>query len=481
MKIFKYNILKYALIAGITTASTISLTSCRQELDINADPNNPSDVSIASLLTGSQIGLGYVIGGEGTRIPASIVQHYAGHRSQPLEYARYEINPASTDGVWQYSYNVLMDLKALEKKAEKSGDNTYVGISKILQAYTFSVLTDLFGDIPFSEALQGSGNITPAYDKQENIYPALIKMLEEGIALIKTNQGEIPVNSDIIYNGNAEKWERLANSLKLRLLNHQSKIDANLAKSFLDTNPKLIDSYTDNAQVVFGSSASNSNPIYQFDELSGRKDQAVSSTIIDKMKSLSDPRIPVYFNPVKNGTLAGQYIGNKPGGNEDDSGERLFSRVGSFYASATSPVVIMSAAEVNFIKSEIYHRNSDNSNAKTAYETAITQDFSALGLSSSASSYLSNANVAYNGSLERIMEQKWLTLFQASYESWVDWRRTGYPTLSPSSNNRTSNIIPRSLSYPQKEINVNGKNLSAGPGIPILYESLKNRVWWDKN
>lgn len=478
MKKIKYNILKVAVVLGLASTPFIT-TSCRQELDINVDPNNPNEASISSLLSASQVGLGYAIGGEGTRMPASVMQYYAGHRGQPWDYARYNITSSATESAWTYLYDVLMDLKEIEKKGTESGEQVYVGVSKLLQAYTFSVITDLFGDIPFSEALQGASNPTPIYDKQEDVYPQLIKMIEEGIVLVKSGQGSLS-SSDVIYGGDVTKWEKFGNSLKLRLLNHLSKKNPSVAADFLAENPILIDTYTENAQVAFGATARSSNPIYQFDELSGRKDQAVASTIVDKMKSLSDPRIPVYFKGVKKGSLKGQYIGNIPGGDTDDSSEELYSRVGSAYASISSPIMLISAAEVSFIKAEVYKRANNDGAAKTAYETAITQDILALGLpSSEATTYLANVDVAYNSTLSRIMEQKWITMFQSPYEAWVDWRRTGYPSLDLASNNRTSSI-PRRLPYPDIEINVNGKNLAAGPGIPKPYETLLTSVWWDQ-
>lgn len=479
MKKIKYNILRVAVVLGLASTPFIT-TSCRQELDINVDPNNPTQVSIPSLLSASQVGLGYVIGGETTRIPASLMQYYAGHRGQPWDYARYNVTSTATESAWIYLYDVLMDLKEVEKKGIESGEQVYVGVSKLLQAYTFSVITDLFGDIPFSEALQGSSNPTPIYDKQENIYPQLIKMIEEGIVLVKSGQGKISSSSDVIYGGDVAKWEKFGNSLKLRLLNHLSKKDPSAAANFLAEGPALIDTYSVNAQVAFGATAKSSNPIYQFDELSGRKDQAVASTIVDKMKALSDPRIPVYFKGIKKGSLQGQYIGNIPGGDTDDSSEELYSRVGSAYASISSPVMLISAAEVNFIKAEVYKRASNDAAAKTAYEAAITQDILALGLpASEATTYLANADVAYNSTLSRIMEQKWITMFQSPYEAWVDWRRTGYPSLDLASNNRTPSI-PRRLPYPDIEININGANLTAGPGIPQPYVTLLTSVWWDQ-
>lgn len=478
MKKIRYNILKVALVLGLTTTPFVT-TSCRQELDINIDPNNPADATVSGLMSGSQVGLGFILGGEASRIPGSIVQHYAGHRAQPYQYARYNFSSSDTEGAWRYLYDVLMDLREMESKAVSSGEEVYVGVSKLLQVYAFSTLTDLYGDIPFTEALKGRENITPKYDTQESIYPKLITMIEEGISSVKSGNGTISASADIVYNGDISKWVKFGNSLKLRLLNHQSKVNPNAAANFLATNPSLIDIYDDNAKVPFGTTRSNSNPIYQFDNESGRKDQAVASTIVDKMKSLNDPRVAVYFAPVKNGSLAGQYIGNAPGGNTDDSGESLYSRVGSAYASSNSPVMLISAAEVNFIKAEVYKRANNDASAKTAYENAIRQDFLALGLTNDASSYLANTGVAYNNTLERIMEQKWITMYQIPYESWVDWRRTGYPSLNLPANNRVSSI-PRRLPYPTVEINVNGTNLSLGPGIPVPFVTYLEPVWWDR-
>ena len=479
MKKIRINISKYAVLLALT-ATPLVITSCRQELDINVDPNNPSQASLSGLLSGSQVGFAFALGGEGTRMPASIVQHYAGHRAQPLDYAQYRITSSATDGTWTALYNALMDIKELENKAAASGNQAYLGVSKILQAHAFSVITDLFGDIPFSEALQGRANITPAYDRQEDIYPALITMIDDGVTALRA--GTETIKGDIVYRGDVTKWEKFANSLKLRLLNHLSSRQPNAAANFLATNPSLIDTSADDAKVAFGSVASNANPIHQFDVISGRKDQAVASTIVDKMKALSDPRVSLYFKPIAENDhgLRGQYFGNAPGNDVGDTGESRYSRVGSAYASVKSPVVLMSAAEVNFIKAEVYYRASNAASAQAAYQAAITQDFAALGLSSSsAATYLANANVAYNGTLQRIMEQKWITMFQASYESWVDWRRTGYPALTPAANNATSNVIPRNLPYPDVEINSNRANLVAGPGIPIPYTGLSNRVWWD--
>ena len=460
-------------------ASILLLSSCTSELDINTDPNAPTAVPNSTLLTSSEVNLGYIIGGEATRMPSNIVQYYAGHRGQPNEYARYDITPSSTDGLWTNMYNVLIDLKTIENNTTATNDRLYTGISQLLQVYTFSVLTDTFGDIPYSDALQLSSILTPAYDKQEDIYNNLLARVDLGITNVTTNAGSNPGTADVVYGGSSTKWAAFGNSLKLRLLNHLSLRRPAAALTFLQTNPTLITNSVNDAKLVFGTSASNSNPIFQFDELSGRRDNAVANTIVNKMKSLADPRIAVYFKPIVNGTLAGQVLGNIPGDDTDDAGESLFSRTGSAYASTDSPVIFISAAEVNFIKAEIYFRASDVTNATLNYNNAITQDLTSLGLATSTVAYLANPLVTYNNTLQRIMEQKWITMYQGAYESFVDWRRTGFPALTPSVNNRTTNAIPVRLSYPQIEINVNNASLQAGPGIPLPYVSLSNKVWWD--
>lgn len=459
---------------------TLATVSCKKTLDINDDPNNPTDVGTRLLLPSAQVNLAYQLGGDASLVTGNIVQHYGGHRGQPLEYNQYNITPSSTDGLWSTMYaGVLRDLKEITTKSRASGDSMYVGVSQILTALSYSVLTDLYGDIPFSQALSEIENINPAYDKQEAIYPALVAMIDAGVANVKSNKGVKPGNDDVVYRGNMVNWEKFGNSIKLRLLNHLSKRQPAAAAAFLNTNPLLITSNAESARVVFGGTDANANPIYQFDELSGRKDNAVSATLVTKLQQLSDPRIPVYFRTVRSGARQGQYFGNRPGDDTDDAGESLYSRVGTAYASVNSPVYFLSHAEVKFIIAEVRLREGKTADAATAYNAAITSDFESLGLSSSVGAYLLKPEVVFNNSLQRLIEQKWITLFQAPYEAWVDYRRTGFPTLAAGTVNRTNGVIPRRLPYPQLEINLNRASLAAGPGVPVPFETLKTRVWWD--
>lgn len=479
----KYNLLSMSRLATCLMVLLISVSSCKKGLNINEDPNNPTEVPLKTVLPSAQANLAYTIGGSINRISGSMVQHYSGHRNQPLEYGRYDLTPATTDNIWSSMYSgVLQDLADISTKGTESGNLVYVGVAKILTAYTYSVLTDSYGDIPFSTALEGVENVNPSYDKQETIYPQLITMLTDGIANLKSGAGdEKPGTDDLIYAGDIVKWEKFANTLKLRLLNHTSKVDAGAALTFLNSNPVLMNSNADVAEFTFGTTASTSNPIYQFDVISGRNDNAVASTFVDKLKALDDPRISVLLYPVKNGASAGQYLGNVPGGDNDDSGETKFSRVGAAYAATDAPVVLLSYAEQNFIIAEIQNRAGNNAGAASAYATAVTSDLTYLGVSASdAAAYLAKPAVAFNNTLQRVMEQKWITMFQGPYESFADWRRTGFPVLTPPALNRTGGVVPRRFPYPQLEINLNGTALANGPGIPVPYKTMLTGVWWDK-
>jgi hypothetical protein len=215
--------------------------------------------------------------------------------------------------------------------------------------------------------------------------------------------------------------------------------------------------------------------------LSGRLDNAMANTLVSRMKTLSDPRINAYFFPVENNTnqKKGQILGNVPGVDDDDSGLSKFSREGAAYASSESPVVLISAAEVQFIIAEVQLRAGNTGLAQTAYNLAIDRDFTFLGLDPSIT-YKARTDVAFNNTIERLISQKWITMLQAPFESWVDYRRTGFPVLTLPTPNRTSGVVPRRMPYPQVEINLNRQSLAAGPGVPVPFETLKQRVWWDR-
>ncbi|MEQ8244079.1 SusD/RagB family nutrient-binding outer membrane lipoprotein [Fulvivirga sp.] len=498
MKIlFKYKLLLIALL--------LTATACEDNfLEINKDPNNPTDVPVSVLLPAIEARLAYSYGGaEYATQPAHFVHYYAGHRNQHLRFDQWDIQLPDNNNYWNTIYaGVLQDIQEMETRALASESFTYVGIGKVLRALSFAMLTDGFGDIPYEEALKVSEVITPAYDTQESIYPKLIAMLDDAILDLGKPSFQVPGSDDYIYGGSTTSWIKFANSLKLRLLNRISKQDASAAINFLNTNPSLIANNSEGAEVAFVATATQENPMYQLDNLSGFQDNALSAQFLDRLTNLNDPRIPHFFEPITNG---GGRAGKASGLDDDDSGRGKYSRIGAVFAAADAPVPFITFAEVQFIIAEVQFRAGNTGAAQTAYETAVAADLERVSnvaggkreinlltasnrganlptiSATEISDYLAQPEVAYNGTLARIMEQKYISNFVNPAEAWYDWRRTGLPAnFTIPSTNFTVGVRPRKLPYPQNEINFNSGSLSAGPGIPVKDVTLLNRVWWDQ-
>jgi hypothetical protein len=242
MKQIKFSTAKQ--LAALLLLVGLASASCKKMLDINTDPNNYTDVPVTTLLPAAEVNLAFTLGGNASRYAGSFIQHYGGHRGQPVQYGQYNFDPSQSDNFWSSMYaGVLRDLRTIIDKSRVTGDSMYVGAAQILSAHTFSVLTDMYGDIPFTDALNGVGSITPKYDKQEDIYPALINLLTAGAANVKSGTGRKPGTDDVLYGSIAAApawgtaWEKAANSLKLRLLNHLSKVQPTAAQDFSVNKP----------------------------------------------------------------------------------------------------------------------------------------------------------------------------------------------------------------------------------------------------
>ncbi len=483
--------------------TVFSLSACEDFFDVNESPNSLTAVPGATLLPTIQVELGYTAYGNVSLYTGSFMQYYAGHRGQPLEYSQINFAPSSSDGTWSSLYaGVIENANQLIVTATEEEQLAYAGMAKVLKANAYMILTDLYGDIPFTEANNVVEFITPAYDDQEVVYDGILTMLDEAVADLQADTETNVGSADLIYGGDTDQWIRYANTLKLRALNHLSLVRPGAALAFLNTNPALIESNEDNALVPFFNNTDNWNPRYNFDNRSGREDNAVGATIVDLLVELDDPRLLYYFEPVRNdgAGFQGEIVGNVSGNDQDDSGRNLFSRVGLSLAAADAPVVLASYAEAQFLIAEIRNRNGEAGPAEEAYEAGIEgslefhssiaagEQYSVSGVEipeiseDLISDYISQSGVQYNNTLQRIMEQKYIAMYSMPYEAWVDWRRTGFPDLDAPVVNFTQNQLPLRLPYPQLEIDLNRANLEAGPGVPTRNVTIVNDpVWWDAN
>lgn len=441
----------------------VLFSSCDTWIDssLNKDPNNPTDVAMAQLVAPIQANLAYIVGGELARWDCVWMQQIAGIQSQSAENDIYTIGETDTDNAWSYnlySPGMISTKKLIEKAAEKKSPY-YGGIGKILMAYHLGVTTDHFGDIPYSDALKGDINqFKSKYDSQEQIYTTIFTLLNEAITDLNATESIFePGDEDLIYAGDIDKWIKTAYALKARYSIHLSKQKGALA--YTDALAAIANAYTsndDDFKFVFGSAYNNSNPIFQSEqERAGY--YSASDTYMTMLSSTNDPRMAVYFD----GT-----VGSKPGIPNADA-----ATIGLNYASETSPVYLMSFVELKFIEAEASF-GTDKLRSANAYNDGLKASLEREGVYGDGIWYNLHKETALTISLEKIMNQKYLSSY-LSIETWTDWRRTGYPNLSLATGAVTTEI-PRRLPYPSDERLYNGEN--AIKGLTIT-----SRMWWDKN
>jgi hypothetical protein len=348
----------------------------------------------------------------------------------------------------------------------------------VMKAYYMSVATDMWGDVPFSQALLGGADPSPEYDTQSSIYPALIQMLSDAAGMFDANADDLGLG-DVLYGGDVTQWEMLANSLQVRLLMRSSgRTPGNVAAAqALISGGMVFSSNADNATLTWVGDNSWSNPLYENAYIDGRDDHAISKAMTDMMNaggfsSVMDPRLPIYANPNGSGAYEGQLNGSV-----EPSDFAAISRIGAAYRDdPTAPVSIMTYAEILFFQAEA---NQD----KQAYLDAIAASHDHVGATADAT-YLADAGAKWDADWQKALgEQKWIALYGNGVEAYNEWRRLDYPVLpeAPSSV-YPGDGIPVRLPYASTESLTNGTNQSAAISAQGLdVDQLFTKVWWDIN
>jgi hypothetical protein len=464
-------------------------SGCKKYLDVNADPNNPPDVQESLLLVPIETATATtVVGGSWTTgnyptvamTDAYLVQQMALNQLPP-QIDEYQMRAADYDQMFLTLYStILQNLNILNKKATVNGNHAYGAIAKILTAYNLGIITDSWGDIPYTNALNGA--LTPAYDKQEAIYAKMDLLLDSAIAEAAMDPGKaVPGGDDFLYNGDMTLWQKFAYSLKARNYIHLTKapghnaIDqSNAAIEFLKNGFQSNDE-----EAVFRAyknSAGSESPWFLNID-AGQGGVVLSSTLIDSLVSRKDPRLPFIATKGSNDTYLGKPIGANPA--PDVS---VYSVLNNFYAAVDAPVYFFNYSEALFIKAEAIFRTSGPAAATPVYQAAMQSNFdkykATLANNSLKQEYDSLVNIymtnrgtlTAGNALQLIIEEKTIANF-LSTENYNDWRRTGYPLLSIVQNPYIP-TIPRRFPYPLAEETAN----------PQPEQSLKitDRVWWDQ-
>lgn len=500
-------LLKYGLVLAAFVLPTVS---CKDYLDINQDPNAVLDAPIEQILTSATVNTGFWAGSDMNRYGALIAQQWsgqtAGARVQTQDYEAYLITGSDLNNVWGNMYHVtLTDLELVIQKAAKESSPHYAGVAKVLKAYIFANIADTWGSAPFTEALKFTDNTQPKFDDASAIYPALITMLTEAVADMNATSAKSPGTNSTIYTGawsaSKAKWIAAANTLKMRLWLHTSKIDAAKAATeiaAIAAGGSVINTSADNFQMPFINGPNAKNPIEQF-EISRSNYLFGNATMIDMMNTKADPRRPRYFTDFP--FRSGQYKGAKSG----DANSQSYSRThiylrgdtlnaataasngsiafNAYTYNGVAPIRLLTAAESFFIRAEaavISGANVGGASADSLFRQGIRMSMSAAGVSAAATAAYVEAEgtlpAAKADKIKKIIEEKYIANFGVINEPWTDWRRTGYPSQIVKVSNAvvtSSPDVPRSFFYPQSEIDLN-------PNAPKQKVNMVERVFWDK-
>lgn len=438
----------------------VTVLSCCQFIDpgLSSDLNRPARVSLSQILPSVQATFAYVQGGLLSRYTSTWMQQATFFERESAVIDRYIVPGADMDILWAAYYaNILLDLRTIRAQAEEGPDAPsphYAGISKILEVMVVSQLSDLWSEIPYTEALKGTENLAPAYDGGLDIYEALQVLLEQAIEDLSAPVSNYRLGADdLIYGGDTGAWQNLAIMLKARLYLHLSQYDKVLAA--LDAGG--LPSNAQNAMVFFGEAENEQNPWYQYNFQRG--DIGLCSVFTDLLVSRDDPRLPVLATT----DAEGNYSGNPPG-----KGNNSFvSKVGSFYASASSPAPLALFPEQLFMEAEAA-LETDPERAAQAFNKGVAASLEMFGVTSPDYLAIYGNETAASITLEKIMTQKYIALFTMP-EVFTDWRRTAYPELAPVEG---YDQMPRRFPYPPMEKVYNAVHY---PGDVTVFD----RVFWD--
>ncbi|MBN8822913.1 MULTISPECIES: SusD/RagB family nutrient-binding outer membrane lipoprotein [unclassified Spirosoma] len=470
----------------------LGMGACSNFLDINVTPNNPTAVTPAVLLPGAQAGTAFAESNEINRFAETLVQHLAGANNSPANYDVFQTNGADMENQWRFEiYNGgLVNFQKLIELGDATNSKAYTGIAKIMKAYTFSIATNMWGDVPYSQALQGEAFTAPRIDKQEDIYKgnssqgiqSLFDLVREGIKDLDAPSALKPGVEDLIYGGDLAKWKRAGNNLLLKFATVISRKEPALATSVINevlTGNNYITTNANDMNFTFGSTVGSQDPRYSYTYVSTFKDDIILSTrYLNLLKSLNDPRLPIFFT--KPGadyvTIDNGFRGTLP------APVTNWSRYNKFITgnSGEGPVRMTTNFERAFILAEAALRLGTPGDPQALYTEGITASLSLAGLSADQiTAYLAaNPTVAtLSGTNEQkiaqIITQKYIAWTGNGLEAWNDYRRTGYPVLQPS-----QNAAGIDGTRPVRAVYINTE-IQRNPNFPNPAPQSNVRVWWD--
>lgn len=474
----------------------LSMEACTKFEVINDNPDVATSINNNPelLLTNAQRNSIYRVVGDAWSEGNLMAQYGA-----RIVFTEFDLfNWGTQSGTWESHYLTIRDLEALRQIGENTGNNSYEAVALTMQSWLFQILTDLWGDIPFSEAAKAGADdpvFQPRYDMQQNIYAGLLSDLERANTLL-SDTGLPKIKGDIVFDGDLVKWRKFANSLRLRVALRLSEAEPATAQSVISqiaSNPgqyPVMENNDDNAVLNFLPANPNAHPITEESvyRVGSYNEYRISETLVGLLREFDDPRLTFWADPtatsvsegnpviegMQNGIVDGPAYTYKGG----DAFLSKFNIEYFYFQPNANQGRLMTYSEVEFILAEAAQRGWIADDPAQHYNAAISANFAYWSLEMPAD-YLTRETVAYDNTLEKIMKQKYLALFYTDYQGFIEFKRTGFPVEIKPGPDALYSEYPSRFLYQSKEIALNRSNYEEaisrqGPDV------LLTKVWWQK-
>jgi hypothetical protein len=470
--------------------AVLGLTACTNDFEeINTNPNAP--VSVQPSLLFRQVIYNY---GEEMSYEGFVAGGLLGQHMTALDFNLFDRHalksPQLGGNPWPIFYRNLRDNEIIINQSQSNpAFAVYEGPALIFKAYLTAGLTDIFGDVPYTEAFRGlDGVVQPKYDLQEDIYlqpGGILDNLDKGIAAIQNYSSAIPLQGDVLFNGNLDAWVRFANSLKIKaLIRISSKENVNSRLQAIYDGQNYISSNAQNAVFNFTSGEPNNFRMARL-RAGDFNNFVMSETMEEVLEGLSDNRINVLFRPRVNNGNGDNFEGLLNGIDASTTSVSLsdYSLAGTIFRENTAALDAnyMTAWETNFLLAEAAQRGLINAPAQTLYETGVAQAFQYWNTQLPANYLTTTAAYNANGNnpIQQIITQKWIASVINGYEGWIEYRRTGFPMLKNVSASLNNGLIPVRMPYPADEAALNSTNYNTAANA-TNNNSIDVPVWWDE-
>ena len=422
-----------------------------------------------------------------TNIFELITQYWA--ETQYPQESQYELTERNIPRNWWSTLyrNVLANVLDAEKgiaaevtplPEDVKVQTNSLAICKILYVKAYSDLVVTFGDIPYTDAVNIDETTTPKYDDQKDVLYALIDTLDQALGSLDADYESTMGDQDLFYQGDVAKWIKLGNSIKLYLGLLIADVDPSKAATMVSAaSPLAMSSSDDNATLYYLTATPNTNPIWVNLVQGGRDDFIPTTTLVDAMENLDDPRMDIYFA----NKIDGKYLGGTPGtGNVYGT----HSHPGDGLKATDFPFTIFDYAQVEFLRAEAVERGiAVGGTAELHYNNAVTASILQWGgTAAQAATYLKQPSVAYSTATgnwkEKIGIQSWIHFYLRGFDSWTQQRKLDYPKLEAPQ--LAVSGYPVRYTYPQNEYTLNEDNVEAAAS-KIGGDKVETKLFWDKN